>query len=76
MSTTTITVYRYNKPAANIKVQLEFTGISNLGFTRACYTNNNGIAYVQHSSSGTANVYLNGRKVGTVSTPGSGVYYL
>lgn len=71
-----ITVYKYNKPAKNIRISLEFTGFTNMGFTRTFYTNNNGIAFVEHASSGKAKVYIDGKRIGTITAPGSDVYYL
>jgi len=76
MATTRIQVYRNGNPASNIKVSLEFTGFTNMGFTKSFYTNNDGVAYVEHSSTGVANVYLNGSKKGSLKTPGQEVYYL
>lgn len=76
MPTSKITVYRYSKPAANISVTLEFTGITNLGFTKKHYTNRDGVAFVEHSSTGNANVYVDGRKMGSIRAPGEDVYYL
>lgn len=76
MPTSKITVYRNNRPAGNVKVTLEYTGFTQMGFTKAHYTNSDGIAFVQHSSTGNANVYIDGRKKGTLYTPGEDIYYL
>jgi 5-hydroxyisourate hydrolase-like protein (transthyretin family) len=76
MSTSKIIVYRNGRPAQNIKVSLEYTGFTQSGFTQAHYTNSDGIAHVEHSSTGTAHVYLNGSKKGSMSTPGTESFYL
>lgn len=77
MATTKISVYRNNKPASNVKVTLEYTGFTNMGFTAPCYTNSEGIAFVEHSSSGRANVYLDGKMMKEgISTPGHDVLHL
>jgi len=47
-----------------------------LGFTSLFYTNSDGVAYVEHSSTGRANVYINGSKKGGINTPGQEVFYL
>lgn len=71
-NTSKIRVYNsaYGKWETNAKVVLEWSGITNLGQSQAIYTNANGIAYVTHSSSGTATVYINGKNRGTMYTPG------
>ncbi|MEZ4908762.1 MAG: hypothetical protein R2771_14220 [Saprospiraceae bacterium] len=74
--TSRITVFINRRPAKNVGVSLEYTGISSLGFTRTFYTNTEGIAYVEHRSTGEANVYLNGTMKGRMKTPGLEVFYL
>lgn len=76
MPTSKITVYRNNRPASNIRVRLEYTGFTQLGFTDSFYTNSNGVAFIQHSSTGDANVYIDGKKKGRLNTPGEDIYYL
>ena len=76
MLTTKITVYRNERPAKNVKVSLEFTGLTNLGFTRSYYTNSDGVAYVEHVSTGNAKLYLDGSSRGSVRAPGQEVVYL
>lgn len=76
MPTTTIEVYRNGKPARGIRVSLEFTALTNMGFTQAERTNSEGIAYISHSSSGKANVYLDGSERGSLKAPGRKVFYL
>lgn len=67
-----ITVYRYGKPAKSVKVSLEFS----MGFTKNFYTNSDGIAFVEHSSTGNATVYIDGMRKGSLKTPGQDIYYL
>jgi len=76
MATSKITVYQNGKPKKNVKVSLEYTGWSQNGFTKSFYTNNDGIAYVEHSSTGNAKVYLNGNPEGSLTTPGQEIFYL
>jgi hypothetical protein len=76
MLTSKITVYRNNKLVKGVRVVLEFTGFASLGFTRDFYTNSDGVAYVEHGSKGNANVYLDGKKVGSIYAPGSEIFYI
>lgn len=71
-----ITVLHNGKPAMNIKVTLEFVGMVNIGFTEACFTNENGVALIQHTSNGNAIVYLDGRKWGELFAPNQDVFYI
>ena len=67
--TTTVTVrYSSGQPARQAKVVLHiYMG----GMTRPVYTNNDGVAQIGHDSFGTATIYVNGTKHGTVSPNGS-----
>jgi len=76
MPTSKITVYRNGNPAKNIKVTLEYSGFSQNGFTSPEYTNSNGVAFIEHSSTGNATVYINGQSKGSLNTPGEDIYYL
>lgn len=76
MPTTRVTVYRNNRPAQGVSVSLEYTGFTQAGFTRRFSTNSDGVAFVEHSSIGRANVYINGRKEGNMNTPGQEVFYI
>ena len=76
MPTSKITVYRNGQPASNVKVSLEYTGFTQAGFTSPAYTASNGVAIISHSSTGNANVYINGIKKGTLHTPGSDSYHI
>lgn len=74
MSKHTSKVKVYNRARGrwepNAKVVLGWDGIVSLGHSQPAYTNENGIAYVSHASTGTATVYINGREVGSMRTPG------
>lgn len=76
MPTSKISVHRNGQPAANIKITLEYTGLTQSGFTSPAYTNSDGIALVEHSSTGKANVYINGSKIRSIDTPGSHIFHL
>jgi len=47
-----------------------------MGFTKSFYTNSDGVAFVDHSSTGNANVYIDGKMKGKLKTPGQDIYYL
>lgn len=76
MPTSKVTVYRNGKPASNIKITLEYTGLSQSGFTTPAYTNSSGIATINHSSTGKATIYVNGSSRRSMNTPGSDIIYL
>ena len=67
MATSIVKVYnsRYNEWADNARVELQWDGIRNLGFSRTVYTNRNGVAEIDHSSTGECTVYVNGQKTRT-----------
>lgn len=73
MHTSIIRVYhnRYNCWAENVKVCLEFTGWTSLGFTDEVYTDHEGRVLISHKGQGEANIYVNGSKVGRMQAPGS-----
>jgi hypothetical protein len=48
------------------KVVLGFSG----GMSKASYTDHQGVAIVEHASTGHADVYVSGSKVGSLSAPG------
>ena len=72
MATSIVKVYnsRQGRWESGARVVLEWTGIVNLGQSNAVKTNLNGIAVVNHSSTGNAIVYVNGRNMGRMKTPG------
>ena len=73
MNTSIIKVYnsKYGKWEKNAKVVLGWDGFLNLGMSKAVYTNSDGMAEVQHASSGQATIYVNGKSYGKMKTPGS-----
>lgn len=72
MPTSSVTVYKYGKPASGQRVRLGFTGITNMGQTSDSYTDADGVAYINHRASGNADIYVNGSKVGSMNAPGGG----
>lgn len=78
MKSSIIRVYnnKHKKWANRAKVVLGWTGITNSGMSDTVYTNSEGLAIINHRSSGVANVYINGTKVGRIQTPGSQVFYI
>jgi hypothetical protein len=77
MNTSRIQVYRNNRPASGVRVRFGYDGLTQIGLTQDYYTDDQGVAYVQHSSTGWATVYLDGREQSRkVYTPGEEVYYI
>ena len=76
MATTRITVYRNQKPLKGAQVSLEYSGLTQMGFTKKFSTNSDGVAYVEHSSTGRATIWVNGQSKGSVNSPGKEVVYL
>jgi len=73
MPTSLVTVYNSSKGKfeSNARVVLEWSGFTNLGQSSPVSTDSKGQAVINHSSSGKATVYVNGRSYGAFSTPGS-----
>lgn len=71
--TSIVKVYdsRNGKWLVNAKVTLGWDGIANVGHSSPAYTNSQGIAEISHASSGTASIFVNGKEVGKMQTPGS-----
>ena len=69
MPTSIIKVYngKYGRWEKNAKVVLGWWA----GMSKPVYTNTNGLAEVNHSSTGKAAIYINGKEVGKINTPGS-----
>lgn len=63
----------YRKWAKGVRVRLSFDS-SLGGFSKDYYTDDNGTAIVEHSSTGMATVYLNGKDSGRMRTPGTGQF--
>jgi hypothetical protein len=57
------------------KVVLGFTGMLG-GMTKAAYTDAYGVALVEHASTGNADVYVSGNKVGSLRAPGQTVVFI
>lgn len=76
MPTSRITVYRNGKPFPGASVSLEYTGFTQMGFTKKFTTNSSGVAFVEHSSTGRATIYVNGQSQKSMNTPGEEVVYL
>lgn len=72
MATSIIKVYNasYGKWAKGARVSLSFDA-SLGGFSKEVYTDEQGMAVIEHSSTGMATVYVNGRTNGRIRTPGS-----
>jgi hypothetical protein len=60
MPTTRVTVYRNGEPSRGRTVKLCFTDFFNQGFTDGFMTDGDGVAYVESSSSGKVQVYVDG----------------
>ena len=54
------------------KVVLGFSG----GMTKPAYTDSQGIAVVEHASTGRADVYVSGSKVGSLQSPGETAVFI
>lgn len=54
------------------KVEMSING----AFAKAAYTDSHGTAIIQHSSSGSAKVYVNGSTVGTFQAPGETAVFI
>ena len=50
-------------------------GFSN-GVTSAVYTDSNGEAVIQHSTTGQATIYVNGSEKGSMNTPGRKLVFI
>jgi len=61
--------YRDGSKPTGAKVVLESTSAPG-GMTNPAYTHNYGTAVVEHSSTGLADVYVSGKKAGSLHTPG------
>lgn len=58
--------YRDGSPARRTRVVLGFSA----GMSKEAYTDDRGVAHVSHSSSGRAEIYVSGRRVGEFHAPG------
>lgn len=73
MPVSIIRVYNTSKGRweSGARVVLEWTGIANLGMSKPAYTSSDGTAVIDHSSTGMANIYVNGNRCDRMPTPGS-----
>lgn len=62
MITIQVSFQSNGQPAANQKVQLEFTGFTRMGFAKTTYTDNSGRASFD-TDSGNGRIYVSGRQV-------------
>ncbi len=76
MAISKVTIYRNQVPARGVRISLEYISLFQSGSTPNYYTNDEGVAYIEHSSTGKATVYINGESKWKMMTPGSEVYYL
>jgi len=67
MPQSTIKVQKSGKPLSGARVVLSFSG----GHTHEAYTDGEGNAKVDHSSSGEATIFVNGNETKKMRTPGS-----
>ena len=67
-----IVQHRDGSPARRVRVRLGFDGLAR-GMSGDAYTNDRGEAIIDHSGSGRATVYVSGRDVGKMQTPGTTV---
>jgi hypothetical protein len=74
MHTSVIKVYdaKLRRMAKRARVVLSIDGIFSGGMTKEVYTDDDGVAYVTHSSSGMASVFINGKECGRMKVPGMG----
>lgn len=61
--------YRDGSKASGKRVVLGFSGLTG-GMTSPVYTNREGAALIEHDSTGTATVYVDGSNKGTMRCPG------
>ena len=67
--------YRDGSKPKGAKVVLGFTaGLG--GMTKLAYTDDYGVALVEHSSVGNAEVYVSGNKVGSFHAPGETAVFI
>lgn len=73
MDVSIIKVYnsKYGKWEKGARVVLNWSGLLSSGMSKAVYTDSDGLAEIQHRSSGQATIYINGKVYGKMKTPGS-----
>lgn len=74
MAITTVYVQsRQGNPVKGARVSLGFAGITR-GMSRDAYTDADGRAFIEHADGGQADVYVDGKRVGNMRTPGVYAY--
>lgn len=61
------------------KVTIEFPFLHHplsAGFSKACYTNKDGEAVIEHSNTGRANIYVNGKDVDSFDAPDEKIIFI
>ena len=66
--------YKSGSKAEGKKVVLAFGGLG--GMTKTFYTDRDGIAIIEHHSTGRAKIYVSGAEVGEFSAPGETVVFI
>ena len=67
--------YRDGSKPKGTKVVLGFTSLLG-GMTKPAYTDSHGTALVEHASTGQADVYVSGKKCGSLHAPGETVVFI
>lgn len=65
-----IVSYTAGGAAKRVRVVLGFHGLLR-GMSKTCYTNSQGVAVIEHSGKGRADVYVGGKKYHSFLTPGT-----
>jgi hypothetical protein len=67
--------YRSGSIAKGVRVVLGFHGLTG-GMTKKTFTDNNGMAIVEHVSRGKATIYAQGKDCGAFQAPGETVVFI
>ena len=79
MPKSVIIVQRKGGYVEDAKVTIEFPLLHHpmsAGFTKACYTNKDGEAIIEHSNTGRANIYVNGKEITSFIAPDEKVVFI
>jgi hypothetical protein len=68
-------LYRDGSKPSGVKVVLGFTGMLG-GMSKPAYTDSRGVAVVEHASTGDADIYVSGNKVGSLRAPGESAVFI
>ncbi len=69
-----IVQYRDGSKTKGAKVSLGFSFLS--GITKDFYTDDKGIATIEHASKGEATIFVKGKKSGSIYAPGESVVFI